>query len=239
MDMKLYRRNCLLGAIGAALMAVGDLCLSIIPAGSEDNGLFIREAYLSGEYQLWRPAMLLVTGLIGMFFYTFGIRALHDQILPECRISRATVKYCGLGFVVSGAAFHFLIGSLSYWTAYLSPVVGREQTIKIVTDYYDRFVPTMLIVYIPIVALMLTSLIALLRNKTIMPRWSAVFHIITWQIILAGIPDIRQIMGAQPATIDYMMSQSSGNVSVLIWLMVCFFTAKKRENLLNHDTDII
>ena len=201
--MKLYRRNCLLGAVGAALMAVGDLCLSIIPAGSEDNGLFIREAYLSGEYQLWRPAVLLVTGLIGMFFYTFGIRALHDQILPECRISRAIVKYCGLAFAVSGAAFHFLIGSLSYWTVYLSPILGKELTIKTVTDYYDRFVPTMLIVYIPVVALMLTSFIALLRNKTIMPRWSVAFHIITWQIILAGIPDIRQIMGAHPATIDY------------------------------------
>ena len=229
MDMKIYRRNCLLGAVGAALMAVSDLCLSIIPAANEDNGLFIREAYLSGEYQLWRPAVLLVSGLIGMFFYTFGIRVLRDQILPECKISRAIVKYCGLGFAVSGAAFHFLIGSLSYWTAYLSPILGREQTIQTVTDYYDRFVPTMLIVYIPIVALMLTSLIALLRNKTIMPRRYVVFHIITWQIILAGIPDIRQIMGAQPATIDYMMSQSSGNVSVLIWLIVCYLAAKKRE----------
>lgn len=73
---------------------------------------------------------------------------------------------------------------------------------------------------------MLTSFIVLLRNKTIMPRWSVVFHIITWQIILARIPDIRQIMGAQPATIDYMMSQSSGNVSVLIWFMACFCMAK-------------
>ena len=224
--MKIYRRNCLLGAVGAALMAVGDLCLSIIPAGNGDNGLFIREAYLNGEYQLWRPALLLVTGLIGMFFYTFGIRALHDQILPGCKISRAIVKYCGLGFAVSGSAFHFLIGSLSYWTAYLSPVLGREQTIKTVTDYYDRFVPAMLIVYIPVLALMLTSLIALLRGKTIMPQRSVVFHIITWQIILAGIPDIRQITGAPPATTDYMMSQSSGNIAVLIWLTACFFTKK-------------
>lgn len=114
------------------------------------------------------------------------------------KISRAIVKYCGLGFAVSGAAFHFLIGSLSYWTAYLSPILGREQTINTVTDYYDLFVP----------------------------RRTVVFHIITWQIILAGIPDIRQIMGAQPATIDYMMSQSSGNVSVLIWLTACFLMAK-------------
>mgnify|MGYP004533236481 CR=1 FL=1 len=32
LDLKSYRRDCLLGALGALLMLVGDLCLSVIPA---------------------------------------------------------------------------------------------------------------------------------------------------------------------------------------------------------------
>ena len=36
---KTYRRDCLLGALGAALMLVGDLCLSVIPAAPGDSGL--------------------------------------------------------------------------------------------------------------------------------------------------------------------------------------------------------
>ena len=32
LDLKSYRRDCLLGALGALLMLAGDLCLSVIPA---------------------------------------------------------------------------------------------------------------------------------------------------------------------------------------------------------------
>ena len=35
-------RDCWLGAPGAALMLVGDLCLSLIPASPGDQGLFLR-----------------------------------------------------------------------------------------------------------------------------------------------------------------------------------------------------
>lgn len=44
---KTYRRDCLLGALGALLMLVGDLCLSVIPAHSGDSGLFAREHILT------------------------------------------------------------------------------------------------------------------------------------------------------------------------------------------------
>ena len=44
-----YQKNCLLGAVGAALLIVGDLCLSMVSANKADSGLYMREAYLSGE----------------------------------------------------------------------------------------------------------------------------------------------------------------------------------------------
>ena len=31
LDLKSYRRDCLLGALGALLILAGDLCLSVIP----------------------------------------------------------------------------------------------------------------------------------------------------------------------------------------------------------------
>ena len=43
-DLKRYRTDALLGALGAFLMLVGDLCLSVIPASPGDSGLFLREA---------------------------------------------------------------------------------------------------------------------------------------------------------------------------------------------------
>ena len=60
---KQYRRDSWLGALGAALMLVGDLCLSVIPASPADSGLFQREAYFSGSWEPWRLPLLLAAGL--------------------------------------------------------------------------------------------------------------------------------------------------------------------------------
>ena len=37
-ELKTYKRDALLGSLGAFLMLVGDLCLSVIPASGGDNG---------------------------------------------------------------------------------------------------------------------------------------------------------------------------------------------------------
>lgn len=101
LDLRAYRRDCWLGALGALFMLAGDLCLSVIPASAGDSGLFLREAYLSGEYEPWR---LLV------------------------------------------------------------------------------------------------------------------FHMLVWQIIFVLIPDLRQLLGAQISTWDFVCSQGSGNASLCIWM---------------------
>ena len=101
LDLRAYRRDCWLGALGALFMLAGDLCLSVIPASAGDSGLFLREAYLSGGYEPWR--ML-------------------------------------------------------------------------------------------------------------------VFHMLVWQIIFVLIPDLRQLLGAQISTWDFVCSQGSGNASLCIWM---------------------
>lgn len=101
LDLRAYRRDCWLGALGVLFMLAGDLCLSVIPASAGDSGLFLREAYLSGGYEPWR--ML-------------------------------------------------------------------------------------------------------------------VFHMLVWQIIFVLIPDLRQLLGAQISTWDFVCSQGSGNASLCIWM---------------------
>ena len=91
LDLKSYRRDCLLGALGALLMLIGDLCLSVIPAYTGDSGLFAREYYLSGAYEPWRLPLLTATGLTGMALGFFTVRACRDQIKPEYRRTRLEV----------------------------------------------------------------------------------------------------------------------------------------------------
>ena len=101
LDLRAYRRDCWLGALGALFMLAGDLCRRAIHASAVDSGLFLREAYLSGGYEPWR--ML-------------------------------------------------------------------------------------------------------------------VFHMLVWQIIFVLIPDLRQLLGAQISTWDFVCSQGSGNASLCIWM---------------------
>lgn len=110
---KTYRRDCFLGALGAALMLVGDLCLSVIPAIPGDSGLFLREAYIA-------PAMLLAyAGMIAlilcsawavltkktvlprkMFIFHMLVWQIVFMIIPDIRIALGA-QVCTADFVLS------------------------------------------------------------------------------------------------------------------------------------------
>ncbi len=89
MDRRSYQRDCWLGTLGALLMLVGDLCLSVIPASAGDSGLFMREAYLNGSYESWRLPLLLATGLCGMALGFFTVRAMYSTAKQGRRCWRA------------------------------------------------------------------------------------------------------------------------------------------------------
>ena len=215
---KSYRRDCWLAALSAALMLVGDLCLSVIPAAPADSGLFMREAYLSGMYPVWRLPVLLATGILGMALAFFTVRASYTQIRPQYRKTRLCVLAGGVIYVASAGMIHFLIGSLADWTSTLSQVLGREETAALVQEKYDRLMPAMLPAYAGMFLLILSSAFAVLTRKTILPRRMFVFHMPTWQIIFALIPDIRKLAGAEVSTMDFVLSQDSGNAALLIWM---------------------
>ena len=219
LERKAYIRDCLLGALGAFLMLVGDLCLSVIPASSGDSGLFLREAYLNGMYELWRLPLLIATGLTGMSLGFFTVRASCRQIKPQYRKTRLAVLIGGVIYVATAGALHLFIGSLADWTSRLAPLLGREETAALIQSQYDRLMPAMAIAYAGMVLLILASAFAVLTKKTILPRWMFAFHLVVLQIVLVLIPDIRQALGAGVSTWDFVLSQGSGNAALCVWML--------------------
>lgn len=218
-ELKIYRRDARLGALGAFLMLVGDLCLSVIPAGQSDSGLFAREAYLNGSWEPWRLPLLIATGLCGMTLGFFTMRVSCRQIRPQYRKTRAAVLAGGVIIIATAAALHLFIGSLADWTTTLSPLLGREETIVLIQAQFSRLMPAMYLAYAGLVLLILTSAFAVLTKKTVLPRWMFAFHIIVFQIIFVLIPDIRQALGADISTWDFVLSQGSTNASLCIWML--------------------
>lgn len=218
-ELGTYKRDALLGALGAFLMLVGDLCLSVIPASPTDSGLFDREAYLSGSWEPWRLPLLLATGLIGMALGFFSVRVSYRQIAPQYRKTRLVVLTGGVIYIATAGALHFFIGSLADWTNTLSPLLGREETAALIHEQYNRLMPAMLIAYVGMLVLILTAAYAVLTKKTVLPRGMFAAHMIVWQIVLVLIPDILQACGAEISTWDFVLSQGSGNAALCIWMI--------------------
>ena len=218
LDGRAYRRDCWLGTLGALFMLAGDLCLSVIPASTGDSGLFLREAYLSGSYESWRLPLLAATGLLGMALGFFTVRAMYTQVAPQYRRTRLAILIGGVIYMASAGALHIWIGTLADWTSTLSPLLGREETAALIQSQYSRVMPAMTVAYAGMLLLIIGNAFAVLTKKTVLPRRMLVFHMLVWQIILVLIPDIRQLLGAEISTWDFVCSQGSGNASLCIWM---------------------
>lgn len=219
-ELKTYRRDALFGALGAFLMLIGDLCLSVIPASQGDSGLFDREVYLSGSWEQWRLPLLLATGLCGMALGFFTVRLSYKQIQPQYRKTRLAVLTGGVTYVATAGALHLFIGSLADWTTTLSPLLGRDETVQLIQDQYGRLMPAMYFAYAGMILLILASAFAVLTKKTVLPRKMFALHMIVFQIVFVLIPDIRQALGADISTWDFVLSQGSGNAALCIWMLV-------------------
>ena len=101
----------------------------------------------------------------------------------------------------------------------LAPLLGREKTVFLVQAQYDRLMPAMFIAYAGMVLLIFVSAFAVLTKKTVLPRRMFAVHMIVFQIVLVLIPDIRQALGAEISTWDFVLSQGSGNTALCIWML--------------------
>ena len=159
----------------------------------------------------------------------FSVRACHMQVRPQYRRTRAAILVGGMIYLSSAAALHFLIGSLADWTSRLAPLLGRAEALAMVQAWYERLAPALLLPYAGMLLLILGSAFAVLTRKTILPRWMLGFHLITWQLILMLIPDIRQMLGTEISTWDFVLSQCSGNAALLIWMLANAIWAGRQE----------
>ena len=148
----------------------------------------------------------------------FTVRACRDQIKPEYRRTRLAILIGGVIYVSSAGTLHLFIGSLADWTSTLAPLLGREETTALIQAQYARLSSSMLISYAGMFLLILGSAYAVLTGKTVLPRRMFIFHQLVWQLIFVLIPDIRQLLGAEVSTWDFVLSQGSGNAALCIWM---------------------
>ena len=224
---KPFIRCCILGAIGGILMAAGDWLLGCIPLQETDTGLFNRAYYLSGSYGLWKPVLTVGLGAIGCFLYSFMVKALNADIDAKYQRTKAVQYFCGIFTVVVALAIHFWVATLAWFSTYLGPRIGAEAAIAAVTAYQNDMLPAILPLYVPMILVFGIHFVMLLAGKTRYPRWMLVFHPVTWNTLLAVIPDAAQAMQVPAATWMAVMSQSSTNTVIALWCIAAAVYERK------------
>ena len=222
-----FIRWCILGAIGGVLMAAGDWLLGCVPLQQTDAGMFSRAYYLSGAYGLWRPVLTVGLGAVGGFLYYFVVKALNADIDEKYRNTKTAQFLCGIFTVAIALTIHTWVATMAWFAAYLGPHIGVETAITAVTAYQDDMLPAILPMYAPMVLVFGIHFVMLLAGKMRYPRWMLGFHPVTWNLLLAAIPDIAQAMQAPVATWMSVMSQSSTNSAIGIWCIAAAVYEKK------------
>ena len=208
---------CILGAVGCGFMAAGDWLLGCIPLQETDTGLFNRAYYLSGSYELWKPVLTVGLGAIGGFLYYFLVKALNADIDAKCQKTKTIQFLCGIFTVAIALTIHTWVATMAWFATYLGPRIGAEATLAAVTAYQDDMLPAILPLYLPMILVFGIHFVMLLTGKTRYPRWMLAFHPVTWNLLLAAVPDIAQAMQMPVATWMSVMSQSSTNSAIAIW----------------------
>ena len=230
-----FVRWCVLGAIGAVLMAAGDWLLGCVPVQQTDTGLFNRACYLSGSYELWRPVLTVGLGAIGGFLYYFVVKALNADIDEKYRKTKTIQFLCGIFTVAIALTIHTWVATMAWFATYLGPLIGTETALTAVTAYQDGMLPAIAPMYVPMILAFGIHFVMLLAGKTRYSRWMLAFHPVIWNIPLAGVPDIAQAMQVPTATWMSVMSQSNTNTAIVIWCIAAAVYArnnfKRKESL--------
>ena len=217
----------MLGAIGCGFMAAGDWLLGCIPLQETDTGLFNRACYLSGSYGLWKPVLTVELGAIGGFLYYFVVKALNADIGEKYRKTKSVQFLCGIFTVAIALTIHTWVATMVWFATYLGPRIGVEAALAAVTAYQDDMLPAILPMYVPMLLVFGIHFVMLLAGKTRYPRWMLAFHPVTWNLLLAAVPDIVQAMQVPVATWMSVMSQSSTNSAIMVWCIAAAVYERK------------
>ena len=226
-ESKEFIHWCTLGAIGCGFMAAGDWLLGCIPLQQTDTGLFNRAYYLSGSYGLCKPVLTVGLGAIGGFLYYFVVKALNADIGEKYRKTKSVQFLCGIFTVAIALTIHTWVATMAWFATYLGLRIGAEAALAAVTAYQDAMLPAILPLYLPMLLVFAIHFVMLLAGKTRYPKWMLAFHLVTWNFLLAAVPDIAQAMQVPVATWMSVMSQSSTNSAIMVWCIAAAVYERK------------
>ena len=155
------------------------------------------------------------------------VKALNADIDTKYRKTKIIQYLCGIFTVAVALTIHTWVATMAWFTTYLGPRIGEEAAIAAVTAYQDGMLLAIAPMYVPMILAFGIHFVMLLAGKTRYSRWMLAFHPVTWNLLLAAVPDIAQAMQMPVATWMSVMSQSSTNSAIMVWCIAAAVYEKK------------
>ena len=161
------------------------------------------------------------------FLYYFVVKALNADIDEKYRKTKSVQFLCGIFTVAIALTIHTWVATMAWFATYLGLRIGAEAALAAVTAYQDAMLPAILPLYLPMLLVFAIHFVMLLAGKTRYPKWMLAFHPVTWNLLLAAVPDIAQAMQVPVATWMSVMSQSSTNSAIMVWCIAAAVYERK------------
>lgn len=165
-----------LGAIGNSLCWIGDVLLSAFPHAT--SGLKVDPAWIGAP--LWRFSLSAILGSLAMMFVLAGFYGLY--LLLKEKSPRLSFLFLISAFLscIPGAVFHCLCTTTAWFYARMG---GSQEAQTIVMDYFLQHSWIMILCSIGLIFASLLIFVLIVKRKTVLPSWAAVFNIFTIFII--------------------------------------------------------
>lgn len=204
------RNGAMIGSIGAGFLAVGDWLIGCIdPTSIGDSMILVKGC---NEVGYIRPVLSMVVAILGVIMCTYGMLCMADTIIEKSKMKslyRNSVIWGALQWLF----IHFVFCGFRYIYQYLWNEDYEDLAYKAVNVASEAFMPVFLISYVVITVPYVVFFIALLRKKTIFPRWTAGFYMLTFTVIFKM---VAAVLGKTPLANGF--STASNNMAIAIWL---------------------
>lgn len=180
----------LVAACGNFLCWIGDVLLSVFPREETVSGLSLSPAW--ADAPLWRFSLSGVLGSIAMMAVLCGFYVLYRMLKSETPKAAKLVMLGGMLGCVPGAVFHMQCTTTAWIYARMG---GTGEAAEIAMDFFIQHWPLMALCSVGLMLACAVLFICVVRGKTGLPRWAAVFNIFVIMTVLSCLRPIVTIPG--------------------------------------------
>lgn len=182
------RKYLLIGLAGAILTLVADMLIGYV-VFPKDAGLLTGYFAAALELPPWRPILSGMLGFLGISLEAFGLITLYPLIKKSMPRGAKFYKLSVYIYLaVAGGAVHLPCGVFMWLYRAASMAAGQEIGYHLALQYLLYFLlPVTIVFMVFFIGSSIVQFIAVLKKKTPLPRWYAVFNLITGWVLFNAV----------------------------------------------------